>query len=832
VTRLLGSVFLFLIAQQLAAQGHNPNSHTIPASDQALRARATMIEPKLSSPTVAAKSNAPFDISRVRTIAPVPSGSEIVDQISIPADALRGPTKTSASGLSFGGTAEPKPVQITIAGQSLLLLPVEEWFDRESVLRHVSAVSITDTSAVARFTIDTEGNLVGTVTLKDRTLRIAQFDRESQLVVSKPLPRSEQILVAERWQRPTTSALEKEHERTLVLARLQPWNVQFSTRAQSTLMQGGALGALRSESATDVVAALSNLNLLTRATNSTQVRVTAVNQSAAGRLIEFQQLINGLPINRRNWIQTDADGNILELRSSLIEAPNVASREMLSRSDASRVAMEAVNDLHRNAPIDADKLVFSSLYYHVLNAELDLAPIYQFNVAVPSGEYYVVRVNGYSGATEIIDERLGIGETVRHRACDKAGNTNYPQNCYGQVPVYTERPDGGYTCYYSGPVAGSPCLKPKYVIPREVIASVNAALETATASNAVPCCWQMGGDDDVVDLVYDVNTQPVPTYLPSGDAILWNYACSGVHCPTEYYLNGDVAAHEFIHAYQKGYNPYLIRTGTNTVERGVAEGMADAVTAIWATSVGGAWNTGQPWIIGDGNPPIGSPRDLTVAKTWNDMDSASEYDKGRVFANFFYRLSQTSAFQGNMPRLLEFALDVTRHATDAGGDGFDIIDWYNALSASVKPGETQIADAVSQVFNAMKASPTAPGGGQELPLPPTAPNPPTAPERPIVLGAQPAAPSCVYVPEWNANASQWQVNFLPSAGAAYYDAYVRSSNGWFYTYIGSSSSATSPPGFVQTTGGGSVYLRACSSLGVCSALSTNSASVSHTLCGF
>lgn len=216
--------------------------------------------------------------------------------------------------------------------------------------------------------------------------------------------------------------------------------------------------------------------------------------------------------------------------------------------------------------------------------------------------------------------------------------------------------------------------------------------------------------------------------------------------------------------------------------------------------------------------PVGQRRNLTLNRTWTDLDSGGFYSQAQVIGNYFYRLRQTNAV--SLDRLMEFTMEFISRAIDVNNDGLDLSDIRKALTESVRSNETALLSAVDAAFAAMNNTGSGPGGGSDSPLPPGAPSPAGAPPAPTGLVGTPwgcSAGLSTYSLQWNA-----------SPTATRYDGFFRSQSGFYYSYDGSVASA---PAYAGANYNALLRIRACNATG-CSALSSASVSIVHNLCGF
>lgn len=756
---------------------------------------------------------------------------ESLGESSLPVDILRireqllhgpGPQGSATGGIGFGTLPQDRALQVSIESQTYTLSIVEEIQDFKRGVRYVSAAMPNDPGGYARFTIDgNSGQVVGSLHTSSDDYRIVPHSSGQQLVFREKLPES---LAAS--QQHALSKLERIHQRAEMLAAIQPSRARIEEGAGHLFIQDGNLGSLPSNSPKAIRAVIQRLAALTSLDVAPSIRITGIFASASGtgpRIIRFEQVINGIPVERRNEIRVDDAGKVTEVNVSFVDPESVAARTLLTGKAAERSARNALNFELRGTAGTITLIAAPELKYVVANALLELTPVYSIGLATEAGEPYAITVDASTGQTNVMSAAVNvIGDQFRHRVCRKttAPGGSYPQVCpiSNVQPVLSERTDTPgsitYKCEWTFTIGdpGNPCTMAKYVTPKDVLHSVDAAWEQATASNPGVCCSSVGGSDDRVDVVVGSAVAGGGAYIPTTDTIV---------IPDNYALNPDAIAHEVAHAHQEAYNGPLVPA--SGFQSSVAEGLADAATAVWAEKTAYP-GSGSAWVIGDGTSHIISPRDLSTQRTWADLNASGDvHVQGAVIGNFFYRLRQSGA--ASIDRLLAYVLEVESRVVDVNGDGMDLYDLKRALTDSVRPSETALLNAVSQAFSVMNNVSSGPGGSSDIPAGPGQPGAPNAPPPPTGLSAIPIG--CLNGPQGQP-LSYYSVSFSPSPGATRYDGFFRSPNGIYYDFGGSSTSSPTQAGANYNT---VLRIRACSVNG-CSSLSTSSVTITANQCNF
>ena len=755
-----------------------------------------------------------------------------VDTLKIRAQLLRGPSRqgSTATGVSFGNLPQDRTLEISIESRTYALSVVEEIQDFKRGVRHVAATIQNEPGGYARFTIDGtsgSGQVVGTLHTSHDNYRIGPHSSGQQLVFREKQP--EALMQAAQSSMAsgglhTLSKLERIHQRAEMLATIQPWRARIEEDAGHLFIQRGNLGSLRDNSTEAVRAVIQRLAVLTSLDVAPAIRITGAFGSGSGKggqIIRFEQLINGIPVERRNEIRVDEGGKVTEVTTSFVNPELVAAQALLKPEAAEGLARHALDFELRGAAGKVTIIAAPVLTYIVSNAQLELTPVYRLTLATEAGEPFVITVGASTGQTSVMPAAVYVvGDQFRHRVCTKstAPGSFSPTACgVSNTPlVWSERTDTPgsitYKCEWTFHLSNpsNPCPLPKHQTPKDVMHSVDAAWEQATANSPAVCCSNVGGSDDRVDVLVGSSIGGAGAYNPPTDTIV---------LPENYSTNPDAVAHEAAHAYQNAYNGQLLNA--LGFKRSVAEGLADVATAVWAEKTGYS-GTGSAWVIGDGTSPILSPRDLATTRTWGDLNASSNvYAQGAVIGNYFYRLRQTGAV--SIDRLLEYALEVQSRVVDVSGDGMDLYDLKRALTDAVRPGETGLLNAVNETFSTMNNVSSGPGGPSDIPAGPGQPGAPNAPLPPAGLNSTPYG--CAAGPGGEA-LSYYTVSFGLSPGATSYDGFFRHSNGLYYVYGGSTITSPGNAGANYNT----VFrLRACNANG-CSALSTSSVTITANLC--
>jgi hypothetical protein len=243
-----------------------------------------------------------------------------VDTLRIREQLLHGPAArgSAAGGIAFGALPQDRALQVSIEGQTYTLAIVEEIQDLKRGVRYVSAAMSNDPGGYARFTIDgTSAQVVGSLHTSSGDYRIVPHSSGQQLVFRE---KQQESLAA--GQQRASSKLERIHQRAEMLAAIQPSRARIEEGAGHLFIQDGNLGSLPNNSPLAIRAIIQRLAALTSLEVAPSIRITGIFASPSGtgpRIIRFEQVINGIPVERRNEIRIDDAGKVTEVNVSFVD---------------------------------------------------------------------------------------------------------------------------------------------------------------------------------------------------------------------------------------------------------------------------------------------------------------------------------------------------------------------------------------------------------------------------------------------------------------------------------------------------------------------------------
>jgi len=720
-----------------------------------------------------------------RALPGVARGGVLVDTISLRQELLQAPaTFGQAAGVAgeiagFASAATTTDIlTLTIEGRSYELSYVSHAIDPKVVMRHVTLQVLGSPASYARFSISGNGFIVGTLHTPRATYRIVPVDATTQNVYRVRSDGSASSLRYQRVAREIAGQIGDLERRHVQLERLADIRPEFSIGSDTggTLnIKGGRLGKMARGKATAaaVLAALEPQSVLTRAPAGLEVRIKRESGSGPAKRIEFEQVINGIPVLQRNLINLAGDGTIREIRTAFVAPARVQSLPMISEQRALQHAVAALEEKFRARIEEVELVKPTELYYDVRPFEEHLVPEYRFSIDTAAHDSWIVRVNAYTGESEIGDPRY-YADALGYRVCRDNGTGSGPLTCSdpGAVVIWNNPFGGAANCPFAAPMSGSVCTTLDPARAHSALLHADDVLKQIDAANPDYCCDLLGGADHSIDLVYKTRG----TTLEGAYSI---FTQSLVSAPTSNLFESvDVIWHELGHHYLDMYNPGLfsLPPAGQRFANAFHEAFSDVLSASIALNQSPGLEAlyGEPWVMGDGDHGPGAGRDLRVDQLFTRLNdfSLSVHDRGLAIGNYFYRVKNASGMTNR--RLLDLILNVGDRLQDYDGNGLDVLDFKTAVLNSVSPSETALLSAVNSVFTAMAQ---VPGGGPP-PNPPGQPAPPGTPATPFPLQA--AWIGCSILSNGQ-GVTNWGLNWPGVSGASNYVAYLQSlSSPWIF----------------------------------------------------
>ena len=811
--RFVFAVVVALVAAPSAwSQGFDLRDPILPdiSTVQQARAPAALAAASRTPLTTDAAPSAP------RALPGGTRGATFVQTLSLRQELLRGPAILGQAGQSMGFKSTPAAagvLALTLEGRSYELSIVSQAIDPKFAMRHVTLQVLGVAGGYARFSVSGDALIVGTVHTPQATYRIVPIDATTQQVYRVRADSGTKLLRYVRVARDAGAQISNVERRHVQLEQLADIHPEFAitSRAGGTLnIQGGRLGKLASGKVTaaTLLAALAPHAELTLAPAKLQIRIQRVSGSGSARRIEFEQLINGIPVSRRNLVNLYADGTIREIRTSFVAPELVENVTILSEQQALEHAVTALEEKFRARLGEVELVKPTELHYDLRPFEQHLVPEYRFSVDTGAHGSWWVTVNAHTGASDIRDPRL-FADTFGYRVCRTTPPTASPITCSdpGAVVMWNNPLGGTGNCPFADPMSGAnPCTMLDPGRAHSALLNADRALKDIHLANPDYCCDLLGGADRSIDLVYRTNGAV-------SDAYYSIFSESLVSAPgSSLFQSIDVVWHELGHHYLFMYNPGLfsLPPAGQRFANAFHEGFADAFSSSIALNTPSALSAlyGEAWVVGDGPNGVGTTRDLRVDQLFTQLNDLTQdvHDRGQVIANYFYRVKTVSGISNR--RILELVMNVGDRLVDYDGNGMDVFDFKTAVLNSISASETALLNAANSVFTAMGQ---VPGGGQP-PIPPGQPAPPGAPGAPVPLVANWLG--CGILSNGQ-GATTWILNWPSVSGASSYVAYLQSlSSPWIYD--SAITSSNSIDAYITGTGHQAVSFVAACGIGGCS----------------
>jgi hypothetical protein len=699
-----------------------------------------------------------------------------VGSLSIRPELLSGPSllMSRGTGAGLGPQADPGVLTLAIEGRRYELRFVSRTIDAKFGMHHATLEVLGEPESHARFSLTFDGLILGTLQTSRATYRIEPTDRTTQRVYRIRSGTGGKALrftqFAEDGKDPI-SRLERRHVFLEQLAAIRPSFASSSETGRTLTVRDGKLGMLAAGRVTS--GTLQNALLphadLTFAPESLQLRVRSVRESNSGRRVEFEQMIDGIPVRRRNVMLVASDGTIREIRTGFVAPERAPKDPIMSEREALDQATAALEEKFR-ARLAAVKLMRpAELHYHVQPFQESLVPKYRLTIDAGEHGSWVVSVNAQTGASDIFDQYFRA-DSFGYRICRDV-TSDHPLTCSdpGAEIMWSSPLGGGARCPFASPMGGNnPCINPDPGRANAALVNADRALKDINLANPGYCCSLIGGADRNIDLVYKTSGAGQIGYLPTHETL--------VSPPgNNLFQTVDVVWHELGHHILHKYNPEVTDMASGSSEpfaKIFHEAFGDLMAAGIGLNVPPAFggDVGDPWIMGDGSSGIDPSlqRDLKESLSFSRLNNffLNDHEKSRVIGNFFYRVKTTSGISNR--RILELILDVGDRLMDYDVNGLDVLDFKNAVFESMSPSETALLNAVESTYVAMSAD--VPGGGTP-PLPPGQPAPPSAPPPPVPL--QTNFLGCFALASGQ-GATAWLASWPPTPGATFYVVYLQS----------------------------------------------------------
>lgn len=325
-----------------------------------------------------------------------------------------------------GGKAELPPgkthLSLSVDGKELILYVVESVRDKNFPFRHVTAAIVNQPKGTyARFTVDDWNQvLVGTLKTEGGTYRIIPGGPGPQehlvyrleqtgsggdqrfITLSESIASSSDI-----------STLEKRHVLAEILAKFQPARYYISSPVGVSIWgkAGGNNGwptmdPARAQDPEAIAAVIKGLAPLTGARGDEKFMVERVQPARYGLSIMFRQVLRGLPVDLRQWLELNNDGTVRKLTVRLLDAswlPETTST-LLTSTAAEVLARKALFEELGGAGLRIERVEGSETTHYDIVEYGSLAPKWRSSFVTWSGSVrasYIVSIDLLTGESSL-----------------------------------------------------------------------------------------------------------------------------------------------------------------------------------------------------------------------------------------------------------------------------------------------------------------------------------------------------------------------------------------------------------------------------------------------
>jgi hypothetical protein len=720
----------------------------------------------------------------------LPSSAQLIGAPS--SSTLLGPTARAEPSTGSGFLHAPVLNKIESGGVTYELSTVHRVIDPRTGTTHLAMKVLNDPRGYAFLSMDGQQRMVGTLHTSTGTVEI---DRDG---LARP---------AAREADPAMRELRRRHDRIVQLSEIQPEIAMSSEHGRSLHIRGGQLGQLAEKQIlSGLRAALQRVALLNYMPSATEIRIVGDESTSDLRAVDFEQVIDGVPVWKRNRVLVSNDGRIIEMSTQFVDPARAQSGRLMKAGEAVNVATDALEEKFKSLLPYLKLLRRPALHYYDVPGESALAARYV--VAADVGEHGIWRVlvDAATGETEIVDPaQPAAGFVVCYDPLEGTQPTT-PSRCTDPtgVDVYVRPPDtAASTCVLPNrPKDPTPCRLADTTGADIGLNTALGALEVISQTYPSLCCNNLGGADRSIDVVVRTGAATSGVaYYPDSESIMSPPGNTG-------FRSIESLWHELGHHVLHVINPHLMSLYNGPGEvfaSSFIEAYADLIQAAISETAPstGTYTYGDPWFMGDGANGSAN-RDLydesfTFVRLTENL---SNHARGQAITTYFYKVKQMSGM--STTRFMQLLAQLGANLRDFDGNGLDLIDFKGALLLSASPSETALREAINSKFDEMYAP--LPGSGSG-PLPIPVPPSPGAPPPPSPVTVAPAG--CA--PGQNGSVlSKWHVQWQPVAGATHYVGYFKFR---FSTYIQDTTTTSLLETYAETNTPAWVFFASCNASG-------------------
>lgn len=305
------------------------------------------------------------------------------------------------------GMQERKATRLRLGGQELIMYPVARTPDISGEATHLSLALLNFDRSFARFTSGPgTADFVGTIVLPTRTLRLFSRDNHVEIYemgnsLEPAVPRH-YLLALARCDSEPLARLELLHARGMVLADTGPLRITLNPEQFYVSLQYGRFGKLHGASMGEILDALRRLPPLISIEGREFSIVSTFGEAAPGfppPVIRFEETFDGIHVDRRNEVRTDAAGNITEITIATTNPALVPPGPFIDKPQAVRIAKQAI--VARFGAVDPALLIPADLRFQYRGAGNTLLPMYRFGFSANNMAGLWVSVDALTGHAEV-----------------------------------------------------------------------------------------------------------------------------------------------------------------------------------------------------------------------------------------------------------------------------------------------------------------------------------------------------------------------------------------------------------------------------------------------
>lgn len=615
--------------------------------------------------------------------------------------------------------------ELSIEDRKLSFRILENYHDDNNNVTHMAGA--VDGGGFVRISMFDENNFfIATIGTGDERYRILSdtkrqnsyylVDLAESINSVKPTP-PRYIPIISKDSHKRLRRLEELHLASNLISDLQPDFVDRSgdhtyQLHKSVFLVGGELGTADVLMEKSLVPAaiedhLERLSAVTGWSEDVQLEVTKITgDKLKGFQVYFRQLIEDIPVDSEGRIEVEAStGSIESIHSDIYLSQadyGFQKIDLMTREVAEAKALDTVHAMYPDLEGKEFEIESDQSKLVLLPFEKSLTPTWRVFLG-----YFVVEIDVISGATNVIDRRVHVGNTQLFTDTCRHLGTSSSQEPYCEQSnikrVYRET-SSGKVCY-----DGSNCTA-RHSNAYDVINDGEAEWALGDASS---CCAGAGGNDNRIGVLIDSQSgasNGTAYYLADARGMLHLPPKSTFNTNNEPAYANDIILHEMAHGMQDAINDSIIPNNSSSVAYAFIEGAAHAFA--YQVSRRQYPNNkphydSTPWTIGNS---LFTPYNIKNSKGFRDFYHPNDFlningavvSNAEIIGNLYYRVSMKSGVTLNDMSLLivksfmNYTPNGGHHPTD-----HDLEDIKRAL-VSASSGNSTLRSAVNSAISSME----------------------------------------------------------------------------------------------------------------------------------